>query len=241
MSYGMAGMQREIVEDIFSKVDGDGVYRAGLLDAESPEEFDAKLESLREEWKERGDHTEVFKWMEVRAEMMKTRMRMIASVCIAARFPPITKDSDIPSHFLTNDAECNNSHLKSVKKHTQSGFSGTIEAVRSLVDTENEEFSQAIVGVSEDYELREEFEKFVVPDFLSRSKDERASYIEKLTKATMAELHAAEGPQSFGWIASNECEQNECNMDMLDCDMSSLDLSPTDCARLLPERGKLLQ
>ena len=223
----MAGMQREFVEEVFGNVDGDGVYRAGLLDAESPEEFDAKLESLREEWKERGDHTEkVFKWMEVRAEMMKTRV--IASVRRAARLPPITKDSDIPSHFLTNDAECNNSRLKSVKKHTQSCFSGTIEAVRSLVDTENEEFSQAVVGVSEDYELREEFEKFVVPDFLSRSKDERPSYIEKLTKATMAELHAAEGPQSFGWIASNESEQNECNTDMLDCEMSSLDLLKED-------------
>jgi len=67
-----------------------------------------------------------------------------------------------------------------------------------------------------------------VPDFLSRSKDERTSYIEKLIMATMAELHAAEGPQSFGWIASNECEQNECNTDMLDCKISSLDLLNED-------------
>lgn len=45
----------------------------------------------------------VFKWVISRAEMMKTRM--IASVRRAARLPPMTKDSDIPSHFLTNDAE----------------------------------------------------------------------------------------------------------------------------------------
>jgi len=115
----------------------------------------------------RGDHTEkVFKWMEVRGDVMKTRM--IPSVRGRASPTPITMDSNIPSHFPTNDAECSNSRLKSVKKHTQSAFSGMKKAVRSLVDTENDKCSQAVAGVSEDYELREEFEKFAVPDFLSR-------------------------------------------------------------------------
>ena len=60
--YGTSGMQREFVKEVFGKVDGDGFYRAGLLDAQSPEEFDAKLESLHEEQKNRVDHTEkVFK------------------------------------------------------------------------------------------------------------------------------------------------------------------------------------
>ena len=168
----MARLQREFTDEVFGKVDSDGVYQPGLLDAESSTDFDVKLESLREEWKERGDDIErVFKWIESRADMMKTKM--IASVRRAARIPPITKDSAIPSHFLTNDAESNNIRLKSVKKHTQSGFNGTIEAVRRLADTENEEFSQAIAGVSADYEVSEEFQKYVVPDFLSRPQDER--------------------------------------------------------------------
>ena len=142
-------MQREFTDEVFGKVDSDGVYQPGLLDGESSTDFDVKLESLREEWKERGDGTErVFKWIESRADMM--RSKMIASVRRAARLPLITKDSEIPSHFLTNDAE-------SVKKHTQSGFNGTIEAVRRLADIGNEEFSQAIAGVSADYEVREEF------------------------------------------------------------------------------------
>ena len=89
---------------------------------------------------------------------MKTKM--IVSVRRAPRFPPITKDSEIPSHFLTNDAESNNNRVKSVKKHTQSGFNGTIEAVRRLANTEIEEFSQAITGVSADYEVRKEFQKY---------------------------------------------------------------------------------
>ena len=94
-SYGMAGLQREFTDEVFGKVDSDGVYQPGLLDAESSTDFHVKLESLREEWKERGDDIErVFKWIESRADMMKTKV--IASVRRAARLPPITKDSEIP-------------------------------------------------------------------------------------------------------------------------------------------------
>ena len=55
-------MQREFTNELLGKVDSDGVYKPGLLDAESSTDFDVKLESLKEEWKERGDGTErVFK------------------------------------------------------------------------------------------------------------------------------------------------------------------------------------
>ena len=202
------------------------------MDTESSTNFDVKLESLREEWKERGDGTErVFKWIDTRADMMKTKM--IASVRRAARLPPIAKDSEIPSHFLTNDAESNNNRLKSVKKHTQSGFNGTIVAVQRLADTENEEFSQAIAGVSADHEVREEFQKYVVPDFLSRPPDERTQYIQKLRKASMEQLHAAEGPESFGWIAKTVLEQStltvhESDAELLDTGVDSLSVLSED-------------
>lgn len=144
---------------------------------------------------------------------------------------PMTKDSDIPSHFLTNDAEANNSRIKSVKKHTQSGFCGTIEAVRNLVKTENEEFSQAVAGVSQGYELREGFQKFVVADFLSRAQEERSSYIRKLSLATMEDLHAADGPESFGWATGTGCEKSKptsrdvigCTTEMLSRDVDGFD------------------
>lgn len=67
-SYGMVGMQRRFIDEVFGKVDNNGIYHLGLLDAASPEEFDVKLESLRDGWKERGDPTEkVFKWVISRA------------------------------------------------------------------------------------------------------------------------------------------------------------------------------
>ena len=164
-SFGMAWMQRDIVNEVFGKAHDDGVYQPGLLDALTPDDFDAALESLRMKWKESGDTTErIYKWIEARANMMKTKM--IASACKAARLPPMVKDSNIPSHFYTNDAESNNNRLKCIKQHTSSGFSGTIKAVRRVVQTESEEFAQAVAGVSEDFELREEFQKFVVKEFL---------------------------------------------------------------------------
>lgn len=47
-SFGVAGGQRDYIDDVFDSVDNDGIYLAGLLDAESPEEFDATLQSLRQ-------------------------------------------------------------------------------------------------------------------------------------------------------------------------------------------------
>jgi hypothetical protein len=113
-SFAMAGMQRDIINEVFGKAHNDGIYQPGLLDVETPQDFDAALKSLRVKWKERGDTTErVHKWIEARADMMKTRM--IASIRLAARLPPMVKDKgNVPSHFYTNDAESNNNRLKSL-------------------------------------------------------------------------------------------------------------------------------
>ena len=66
----------------------------------------------------------------------------------------------------------------------------------------------AVAGVSEDFELREEFQKFVVKDFLTRSQDDRTRYIQKLSSASMEELHAASGPESFQWVSNIESVSN---------------------------------
>lgn len=57
-SFSVTGRQRDYIDDVFGSVDKDGIYLAGLLDAESPEEFDATLQSLRQRWMERGDKSE---------------------------------------------------------------------------------------------------------------------------------------------------------------------------------------
>lgn len=91
-------------------------------------DFDVKFEFLREEWKERGDGIErVFKWIELRVDMMK--IKMIVSVCRVVRFFLIIKDSEIFFYFFINDVEFNNNCFKLVKKYIQLGFNGMIEVV----------------------------------------------------------------------------------------------------------------
>ena len=69
-SFGVAGRQRDYIDYVFGSVDKDGIYVAGLLDAESPEEFVATLQSLRQRWVERGDKSEiVYSWVSERREM----------------------------------------------------------------------------------------------------------------------------------------------------------------------------
>lgn len=74
----VAGRQRDSIDDVFDSVDNDGIYLAGLLDAESPEEFDATLQSLRQRWVERGDKSEkVYSWVSEGGEMLKKELLLV--------------------------------------------------------------------------------------------------------------------------------------------------------------------
>lgn len=80
------------------------IRSTGLLDAESPEEFDATLQSLKQKWVERGDTSqEVYSWVSERGVLLKKRA--IASVRRAARLQSMSPAGNIPIHFFTNDAE----------------------------------------------------------------------------------------------------------------------------------------
>ena len=131
--------------------------------------------------------------------------------------------------------------LESVKKHTQSGFSGTIEAVGNITNTESEEFSQVVASVSGDYELREDFQTFVVLDFLSRSDEGRSRYIRNLTLSTMEDLYAADGPETFGWIAIsgyNTKSQPSSGVE-IDCHTKSIPSLSVDSFHLLDKDPRL--
>ena len=104
------------------------------------------------------------------------KKRAIACVRRAAGLQPMSPLVDIPVHFYTNDAESSNNKLKAKKARQSSGFTGTIEAVKSIVEEEEEEFAQAVGGVSQSYELRPEFAKFTVPNFLEWKMSERTYY-----------------------------------------------------------------
>ena len=88
-------------------------------------------------------------------------------------------------------------------------------------------------GVSADYEVLEEFQKYVVPDLLSRPQDGRTQYIQKFRQASTEQLYAAEGPESFGWIGKTVSEQStliahESDAELLDTGVESLSLLKED-------------
>lgn len=122
---------------------------------------------------------------------------------------------DIPVHFFTNEAESNNKRLKAKKGRQSSGLTGAIKAVESIAKEEEEKFGQAIGGVSQSYELRPEFAKFTVPDFMDW-KTERTFYVEKLPKATMEELYAAENPESLGLVPNSVIQRQKAESLTLD-------------------------
>lgn len=62
--------------------------------------------------------------------------------------------------------------------------------MKSITEEEDQEFAQAIGAVSQKYELRPEFVKFAVTNFMKWKSDERAYYLQKLRKATMEQLYA---------------------------------------------------
>jgi len=137
------------------------------------------------------------------------KKRAIASVHRAARLHSMSPQVDIPVHFFTNKAESNNNRLKAKKGRQSSGFTGTIEAVESIAKEEEELLAQAVRGVSQSYELRLEFAKFTVPDFMDWKKTKWTSYLEKLRKATMEELCAAENPKSLGLVPDSVIQRQK--------------------------------
>ena len=71
-SFGVPGRQRDHTEEVFGSIDKDGIYQAGLLDAESLEKFDATLQSLKQKWVERGDTSqEGYSWVSERGALLK--------------------------------------------------------------------------------------------------------------------------------------------------------------------------
>lgn len=179
-SFGVPWRQCNYIEDVFGSIDKDGIYQAGLLDAEPPEEFDATPQSLKQKWVERR-HISKGLLLGLRTRR-NAKKRAISSALGAARLHSMSLAVNISVHFFTNDAESNNNKLKATKGRKPSGFIGTIEAVKSITEEEEEEFAQAIGGVSQKYELRPEIVKFAVPNFMKWKSDERAYYLQKLQK-----------------------------------------------------------
>lgn len=102
--------------------------------------------------------------------------------------------------------------MKAKKGKKPSRFIGTIEAVKSIAEEEEEEFAQAIGAVSQKYELRPEFVKFAVTNIMKWKSDERAYNLQKLRKATMEQLYASENPESLALVPESVTRRQEVTL-----------------------------
>ena len=118
--------------------------------------------------------------------MMKKHM--IAKVRQLAGLPSISSSLDIPVKFYTLEAESTNNRIKANKQRKASGFTGTIEVIRSIGAEQQEDFALAVAGLHEDLQLRKEFAKFKRPDFLELSSRERDKFLCRLRNATLSKL-----------------------------------------------------
>jgi hypothetical protein len=176
----------QYVWEIFGKAATDGSYETGLLDSDSEDEFDAMLASLKPVWESRENGSKAFDYVKQRSEMMKKNM--IAKVRREAGLISMSASVDVPVKFYTLEAESTNNRIKAKKKRRASGFMGTIEAIRSIDEEQQEDFALAVAGLHEDLRLREEFAKFQRPDFLELSTRERKKFISKLRSTRVSKL-----------------------------------------------------
>ena len=113
---------------------------------------------------------------------------MIAKVRRMAGLPAISATVDVPIKFYTLEAESTNNRIKAKKQRKASGFMGTIEAIRSIDEEQQEDFALAVAGEHEDLQLRQEFAKFKRPDFIELSSREREKFLWRLRNTCLSKL-----------------------------------------------------
>ena len=184
---------RSYYDEVFGKQDG-SIYQ-GLLDANSEDEFDARLNSLRESWAKREqcevEKCKVYQWIEERSPMIKSSM--IASVRTKAGL------GNLPMKFYTNDSENTNRRLCDKTKGREQGETSFIREMKELIeDSQETEVVLAMYGASEAYEVREPFRKFELQreEWFRMNESQRRSYIKDVYSKSMEELYASENNAS---------------------------------------------
>ena len=127
----------QYIWEIFGKVATDGSYETGLLDSESDDEFDAMLASLKPVWTACKNGLKAFDYMKQRSEMIKKHMT--AKVRREAGLVSMSPNVDVPVKLYTLEAESTNNRIKAKKQCKLSGFMGTIEAIHSTDEEQQED------------------------------------------------------------------------------------------------------
>ena len=156
---------KDAASQILSHIFGEKVsptFHEGLVDCNSEEEFDLKLQGLEEEWKQLeksnlkklAGQLSFFSWFQkYHAEQFKS--------CMLKPVRQATGVGDPPSEFYTNDSEAINSAIKQYLKFKKSDWPTFNEKIKRFVLNQQEEVSKTIVGTGQ-YILKEEYQHLAV-------------------------------------------------------------------------------
>lgn len=140
-----APVDEEYRVDIFGQNLG-SIRRPGLIDASNPAEFDAKMESLSEEWKRRHTQGERFLkyFTKYKAEAIKNTMTAEVRSMAGLGFPPGVYDQ--------NGNECMNSVLQREKDNTgrkRLSLPQCAKLLRTTVNRQRTEEQLALIGIGD--------------------------------------------------------------------------------------------
>ena len=167
----------KIVNQIFGQNDGDGIYKEGLLDADSPELFQSLYESVRDDWSAIS-HSFV-SWFDSKIPTMKESM--IASVRKAAGL------GSPPAKFYTHDSESNNHVIKHKERYREVSLPQFVKDMKELRKDYDDDFVKAITGRGE-YRLKYSHLEISTDQWFSMTVKQRESYVRKIRGLSMLEV-----------------------------------------------------
>ena len=198
-----------IVAHIFGQKNGPTFFE-GLVDTNSEDEFDSKLQSLEEIWanfedlraKKSNNRITFYAWFcKYHAEEIKSTM--IRSVREAAGL------GDPPSEFCTNDSEAINSALKQFLAFKKSDWPIFNEKMRKFVSSQEEEVCKSIIGLGQ-YSLKEEYQHLsVAPSrwFTSLSDDQKKDAQRKFQRQWMTDRIFHQCRIFYQWMTDRKFHQ----------------------------------
>ena len=164
-----AESKSKIINQAFGQNDGDGVYKEGLLDADSAEVFQSLYESVRDSWREIS-HSFV-SWFDRKIPTIKESM--LANVRKAAGL------GSPPAKFYTHSSESNNHVIKHKERYREVSLPQFVQDMKELRKDYDDEFVKAITGRGE-YSMKYSHLELSTDQWFSMTLKQRESYVRKI-------------------------------------------------------------
>lgn len=166
-----------IVGDIFGKQQADTKIK-GLVDCDSEEEFDAKLDLAKKKWSDilanEEKATSFFKYLDKYIAPRIKRSMLVPTRTAAGLGNP-------PTHYTQNANECMNNLVKQKANYTKMEWSMFLHDLQEFTQHQERIMKRAYLGLG-DYQLREEFSHHSIDmdQWRTMTKDQQTAFVTKM-------------------------------------------------------------